>query len=181
MAENSPPCSVTGCAKAAHTRGMCLMHYTRNLRHGDPTITLYGQPPIVERMDDHWRVDLAGRDWALFDEVDLPLVLAHRWRLSSGYAKTRIDTLHRLIMGRPKDLQVDHINRVRLDCRRANLRIATHQENVDNTTRDPLFGIERHGLGWRVVISRGGVRHRIGRLPSVESAVLARDELLLSL
>lgn len=40
--------------------------------------------------------------------------------------------LHRYIMNPPKGLQVDHINRDKLDNRKSNLRIVTHQENHFN-------------------------------------------------
>lgn len=32
---NKGPCSVDGCEKQIHSRGMCAMHYHRDLRHGD--------------------------------------------------------------------------------------------------------------------------------------------------
>jgi hypothetical protein len=36
MAAKRPPhCTVEGCAKPVHYRGICLMHYTRDRNHGD--------------------------------------------------------------------------------------------------------------------------------------------------
>lgn len=42
--------------------------------------------------------------------------------------------MHRLIMGNPKGMQVDHVNEEQtLDNRRSNLRVATHGQNQMNT------------------------------------------------
>ena len=43
--------------------------------------------------------------------------------------------LHRMIMGEPDGLDVDHINVNPLDNRRENLRIATNQQNMFNTNK----------------------------------------------
>lgn len=53
------------------------------------------------------------------------------------YARTNVKidgkyttfSLHRMIMGSPKGLCVDHINGDTLDCRKINLRVCTYQEN----------------------------------------------------
>lgn len=40
--------------------------------------------------------------------------------------------IHRMIMNNPKDLQIDHINRNGLNNCRYNLRVVTHQQNMQN-------------------------------------------------
>lgn len=40
--------------------------------------------------------------------------------------------MHRVIMNPPVGMEVDHINRNKLDNRRSNLRICTHAENLAN-------------------------------------------------
>jgi hypothetical protein len=87
---------------------------------------------------------------ALVDDVDYSAVMMHRWGISKNYAYTFIDgamlSLHRFIFQRingaiatqtvdGKRLVVDHINRVPLDCRRSNLRLVTHAENIRNQAR----------------------------------------------
>jgi hypothetical protein len=67
-----------------------------------------------------------------------------RWFINSnGYAVRNIDTkqkyMHRIIMGEPQVLIVDHKNRNKLDNRKSNLRLATRQQNQANRnkTRKP--------------------------------------------
>lgn len=74
------------------------------------------------------------------------IVLGKSWHTSAVkrskgnmfyYARTNIRVngkyktflLHRLIMGSPKNMYVDHIDGNTLDCRKTNLRICTNQEN----------------------------------------------------
>lgn len=81
----------------------------------------------------------------LIDDEDYELFSKYNWRIDSlGYVRTdrRINKkktcirLHRLLMiGLEKnDLQVDHINRNRLDNRRCNLRVCTKKQNNQNTS-----------------------------------------------
>src|SRR5436305_413040 len=80
-----------------------------------------------------------GRD-ILIDAEDLDRVSGRVWSVSVwGYA-TRQEHgktmyLHRVVMNAPDDLEVDHINHNRLDCRKENLRLATCQQNRRNMSR----------------------------------------------
>lgn len=95
------------------------------------------------------RRDGSIRGYALIDQADANLPLhgstigALRWSLASkGYAARQQGPrnaphrakLHRVILGLSTGdgLQVDHINRDRLDCRRANLRVVTFAQNRQN-------------------------------------------------
>lgn len=78
----------------------------------------------------------------LYDKEDDDIVKKYKWHISdTGYAVWRgvIDgekktiRLHRLIAKPQGDLVVDHINRNKLDNRRANLRCVTQAENVRNS------------------------------------------------
>ena len=81
---------------------------------------------------------------AIIDENDADLVLdgVSRWhaRLEPNgmlYASRKFQkqTMHRLIMGFPEGMEIDHINGNSLDNRRANLRAVTRRENARNTKR----------------------------------------------
>lgn len=43
-----PICSIDACHKPAKTRGWCATHYTRWIRHGDPSISKYRHPSSTE-------------------------------------------------------------------------------------------------------------------------------------
>lgn len=82
----------------------------------------------------------------LVDDEDLELIKPFSWWANAkNYvqgSKFRGDKkihhyMHRLIMNPPPNLQVDHINKDRLDNRRSNLRIVTRQENQ--------YGKKTHG------------------------------------
>ena len=75
----------------------------------------------------------------LFDEIDLPLIERHTWHLGKrGYPAThyhgRTVVFHRLLFP-DADGEVDHINGDKMDNRRCNLRICTHQQNAFNQKR----------------------------------------------
>lgn len=81
------------------------------------------------------------RGLALIDDEDAGLVTGRRWYLTgTGYAaaaalrgKSRtLVCMHRLLLDPPASAQVDHVNRDKLDNRRANLRVATRSQNQGN-------------------------------------------------
>lgn len=74
----------------------------------------------------------------LIDEIDLPLFNSYVWNIdNNGYLQTKYRghsvRLHRLIMGLPRNMEIDHINGNTQDNRRENLRIVTHRQNMLNT------------------------------------------------
>lgn len=82
--------------------------------------------------------------FVLVDEADHESLNKYKWHYRNGYAARRTHTksiyMHRELIGCPDDLQVDHINRDRLDNRRSNLRIVTAVENCANrSTSEPVY------------------------------------------
>jgi len=76
-----------------------------------------------------------------FSLQDADMVKTHTWHISTGYAKTKIRVVpnkqkamlaHRLLLNPPAAMEIDHINGIRHDNRRSNLRIVTTQENRHN-------------------------------------------------
>jgi hypothetical protein len=123
---------------------------------------------------------------ALVDDVDYGDLSQHTWRLiSTGYAyrEVRDETgkrlqigMHRAIVGlEPGDKrQTDHVNRDRLDNRRANLRVVTLAENRQNLpARSGRFrGVAFHaGTGkWRARVTIAGKQHHIGLFDTEDAA-----------
>lgn len=91
------------------------------------------------------KIEISNRDFiALVDDEDAALVSQYRWCIRNldlryAYAYAIIDgsatSMHRLVMRAAPDQMVDHINHDPLDNRKANLRFATHSENISNSLR----------------------------------------------
>ncbi len=77
-----------------------------------------------------------------------------------GHAKQVYIAMHRIIMSVTKKVDIDHINHNGLDNRKANLRICTHSQNLQNQRRlkknksfSKYKGVRRTGQGkWKVEI-----------------------------
>jgi len=141
---------------------------------------------------DHLRIPLSNSpDFALADLADAEIVLGRNWRISQGYVVTdcvypdkrrsRPVRMHRLLM--PEHPIVDHILGDRLDNRRANLRPATHVQNIrnqklrsDNTSG--FKGVYRaRGEGyWRARIKVEGKLILLGHFATPEDASHAYDD-----
>lgn len=136
--------------------------------------------------------------YAYVDAEDAELVGSYRWHLTAGgYARAyarRNDRpasiyMHRLVMGLDygDGLAVDHINRARLDNRKANLRIATYAENQQNLqsrsgASSPFRGVhwyKPYGK-WAVSVHVGGRTRHFGyfesHLAAAKAAEAARRE-----
>lgn len=123
---------------------------------------------------------------SVIDEEDLDDVMPWRWRLTTdGYAcRTSREGeifMHRQLLGLKvgSPLQGDHINRDRLDNRRANLRIVTRWENTQNQRpigRTSRFrGVSRsmNGCRWRARVWIKGVAHHLGHFVDEQDAARA--------
>lgn len=124
---------------------------------------------------------------ALVDDQDWERARAYKWHASSGnrtwYARrtpTRTNSyrfLHRFILNAPPDLEVDHVNGDGLDCRRANLRLATKAQNQWNRSvrghlRSEFKGVMRHRYGyWSARVKTGGVERATYWRTELEAAV----------
>src|ERR1700690_799106 len=97
----------------------------------------------------------------------------------------RVISLHRLIMGYPEKLLVDHKNHNLLDNRRQNLRICSIAENNRNTNKKKITSSKFKGLSyepnaskinpWRVSINFNGKSLSVGRFPNERWAAMAYD------
>ena len=90
--------------------------------------------------------------------------------------------LHRFLLGAEESQMVDHVNGDKMDCRVANLRLATDGQNAANKTmlgnRTGYKGVERinHGTGnWRARIMVGRRCIHLGVFPTPVEAARAYD------
>jgi hypothetical protein len=99
---------------------------------------------------------------AIIDEQDYLFLNQFKWhKEDTGYIKSTIYTedrapitirMHQLVVGRCGDLWVDHINRVRHDNRRGNLRHVTPKENwLNSITAISMFhmGVLKDVAGYK--------------------------------
>ena len=124
---------------------------------------------------------------ALIDLDDIDKVKKYKWGLENNYVSASINgkrvKLHRLIMNCPDDKLIDHINRNRLDNRKSNLRITTHQQNNMNkgltkSNTSGYTGIYWHKARnkWQVSIKVNYKSIFLGYYTDLEEAIKVRKE-----
>lgn len=131
----------------------------------------------------------------LVDEPDAAMVRSGRWSVrSDGYVVGAAGFLHRLVARATKGEIVDHINGRRTDCRRANLRLVTAEQNAMNTRKKKLtrygnpsasrfkgVSVNKNRSGvckarpWAALIRVDGRMTRLGAFVTELEAALAYD------
>ncbi len=139
------------------------------------------------------------RAYALIDTADAIFVNQWRWYSNGLYAARGGKTsdgrpttcyLHRQLLGLQigDGLEVDHINRDKLDCRRANMRVVPEGSQPQNTPGS-LSGTSRYrGVywdrdtgRWRAEVQFRGRRYKLGRFTEEQAAAEATRRLRLEL
>ncbi len=131
---------------------------------------------------------------AIVDEADRCLADANwsaQWTNGGHYAARNVDgkrvLLHRAVAARAghviDGIEVDHENGDRLDCRRRNLRPATHAQNGknlplarNNTSGFKGVGWHAHSRSWHARIVADGAKISLGYWPTREAAAQAYAE-----
>jgi len=129
---------------------------------------------------------------AIIDIDDLDRVLAFgRWTRSTcrngdrEYAACNVPQtlLHRFLLCPPVGMVVDHINRNSLDCRRANMRLCTQAENMQNrpAQRGSFSGVRNvywiaESQKWSVNMKVEKRRICLGRFERLEDAIAMAAE-----
>jgi hypothetical protein len=137
--------------------------------------------------------------FAIINEADGPEVGKHNWRRSSSggnsatlYAAGPDDErLHRFLWrqwGLPDTPEIDHENTNGLDCRRDNLRAATHHQNTfntrmrkGNTSGRKGVSFDRRTKRWVAQIHVASTNTFLGRFDTVEEAAKAYAEAALKM
>lgn len=84
-------------------------------------------------------IKLSNNKVSVVDKEDYYKFNSYKWHFTHGYARSdaggKKTYLHRVIMNAPQGKVVDHINGDTLDNRKSNLRIISHQDNIENRTK----------------------------------------------
>jgi hypothetical protein len=133
-------CKFEGCNGKVHGKGYCHKHWQQLYRSGKVLDrTRYDKANIRIEGAVAYIIIYDKRETpfeeAIIDAEDAQRVEDFKWHIQSkGYiASNEAGLLHRLIIGASKEQIVDHINRDKLDNRKANLRIASRSANVHNS------------------------------------------------
>jgi hypothetical protein len=135
-------------------------------------------------MGDYVVIKLSNGGESFVSVCDAEMVRKYKWRrTNNGYARATVKNkktyLHRYILGADNGVCVDHINRNPLDNRRENLRLATHSQNMQNSTRssnkNTPRGVFSAGRGYCATISHENKTHYLGWSESEEDAARIYD------
>lgn len=106
------------------------------------------------------------------------------WYLLNGYVARvtngKIEYLHRLVNDTPADKFTDHVNRNKLDNRKANLRTVDNSLSQYNqnkrTGKSGVRGVGEHMGRWRAMIGVNRKQVYLGHYDTKEQAVEARQK-----
>lgn len=136
---------------------------------------------IPEPQNGTKHIPLTKGRYAVVDEVDYDHLMQHSWYCDGrGYASRSTrngeQKMHRAIMNAPVGVEVDHINLDKIDNRRANLRLASRQENACNqaiqrNNTSGFKGVSKNRQGkWFAQIMARGKHYNLGGFASIEDA-----------
>ncbi len=157
-----------------------------------------GRPPIPRTAQSPATV--VGCTWlplhngmfALIDDVDADLAMFtwsavkkrniwYAWKCQRVGESRQLHGLIGLRMGIPRLAMIDHVNRNGLDCRRQNLRPATHSQNAANSglskrNESGFRGVSRgHSGTWQASIRVRGKSRALGFFANPATAARAYD------
>ena len=112
----------------------------------------------------------------LIDAIDHEWLSQWKWHICHDYAvrnQRAIDVgghlnrkliyLHKFIINPPENMEVDHINKDRMDNRRCNLRMATHSQNQMNTRKIAGCSSKYRGVSWHKASKKWRVQIQVNR------------------
>ena len=143
------------CDKQVHGLGYCVRHYKQVYRHGKTFKTIYEHRPAVI-VGDIAYIPVGMKGAMAIVDKEFATLDRYKWCSTPSYPKAFVNkkliAMHRLIMPDKPNMEIDHINRDKLDNRKANLRYATHQQNTWN------MSTQKNKHGFRGVRKAAGTK-----------------------
>ena len=190
-------CKLDWCNGKHHSKGYCQKHYTQIKRRGhifrygrkEPNKVVFEEDVAKISLYDKWLNEIAQ---AVIDKGDYDKVKEFRWFLSKSgnYVATisketnRLVYLHNVIFGRKPDperkIDLDHIDRNRLNNRKDNLRVCTRSQNQMNSFRkNNTSGVKgvtwhKHQRKWYAYITTDYKSISLGYFKSLAQAAKVR-------
>ena len=123
----------------------------------------------------------------LIDKEDYDKIKFFTYFIGRGYVKTTKHLLHRFIMDvQDPQVYVDHINNIKTDCRKINLRLSNPKLNSQNKSKSANTTSKYIGVSyikakrrWKSCIHVNGKTTHIGHFEDEKEAALARDNYIL--
>lgn len=119
--------------------------------------------------------------FALIDDRDFENVNQYNWYITTfGYAASNgvnknkhPITMHRFLFQElDKKMDIDHIDRNKLNNTRGNLRIATRSQNMANMNKPNVYWIKKYGK-WHARVVMNYKKHHVGYFDDKETAIQA--------
>jgi len=124
----------------------------------------------------------------LFDACDKELVQSRGWHTTKrgyigGKEKRRERPLHKLMIAVDSIYDIDHVNGDKLDYRRQNLRVCSHQQNCfnqrlksNNSTGYTGVSFAKNVGRYESYVHHNGYKYGLGYFDTAEEAALVRDQ-----
>ena len=136
-------------------------------------------------------IELFNGGVALVDDCDFVMLSKYDWYLSpQGYAqrsespiihKGRFVLMHQVVFGRKKGMQIDHIDKNKLNNQKSNLRWVTRSQNAQNRLKkenltSKYIGVHSLGDKWVAQIGENGKTIYLGTYKHECIAALAYNK-----
>lgn len=129
-------------------------------------------------------IPLTQGKFAIVDEDNFDILSKYKWHYDNhtGYARASVNGkwcfLHRFVMNAQKGQIIDHVDCVKLNCQKINLRFCTRSQNESNKKTPPSNTSGYRGVSWNkekqkydAQIKIGGKHKHLGRFnKSIDAA-----------